>query len=199
MNADPLNITVTGLKALDDFAELPDAIRLNAVRAINRTTERARTASARAIRQQVNLSATYLGRPDRLGITKKATRADMEARITGRNRPTSLATFATGGRAGARRAGATVRVQPGLVTRLPKAFFVNLRTGNTDTKGNLGLAIRLPEGKRPDAAYKPTKLGRGVWLLYGPSVGQVADDVFVEIGPETAEFMEAEFLRLMNL
>lgn len=43
------------------------------------------------------------------------------------------------------------------------------------------------------------KLGKGLYLLYGPSVDQVFRDVAKEISPDTADFLEAEFLRLVSL
>jgi hypothetical protein len=195
---DAFVVAVQGLKSLDDIADIPANIELNAVRAINRTIERARTASARRMRQQVAFAPSYLNREDRLGVTKRARRGSLEARVTGRHRPTSLARFATNARQ-SRTPGARVMVKPGLATFLPKAFFINLRSGNTDTKNNVGLAIRLPEGQRPDRAYKPTQVGRNLWLLYGPSISQIFDDVAVDLSPATAADLEAEFLRLMGL
>lgn len=196
--SDAFVIAVQGLNELP--SEPSKQIAENAVKAINRTLERSRAAAARRIRQQTAFSAGYLSRQDRLGITKKAQRSDLEGVITGRHRPTSLAQFARGGRAvGRRRTAVRVEVKPGLVQRLDKAFFVNLRTGNTDSNGNLGLAIRLPAGKRPDRAYKPTLIGKNLWLLYGPSIDQVFDDVAQDISPDAADFLEGEFVRLMDL
>lgn len=192
-------VAVSGLEALTTLDELPANMAKNAVRAINKTIERARAAAAREMITQVNFPARYLsGAEGRLSVTKKASAVDLEGIITGRHRPTSLARFAVAARK-SRVPGARVEVQPGLAKFLPKAFFVNLRSGNTDTKNNLGLAIRLPAGQRPDKAYKPTPLGRGVWLLYGPSVDQIFDDVAQDISPDTAQFLEQEFFRLMGV
>jgi len=187
------------VKGMLDFPADPSAeMARNAVRAINRTLERSRTAAGRRIREQVNFPANYLsGQNGRLKITKKAQGRDFEGIITGRHRPTSLATFARNARRG-RGVRPVVSVQPGLARRLDGAFFVNLRSGNTDTRNNLGLAIRLPEGQVPDRAYKPQKLGENLWLLYGPSVDQVFDDVAEEISPQSLAFLETEFLRLMG-
>jgi hypothetical protein len=196
---DPYVVAVQGIKALDELTGLSGKVEMSAVQAINKTIASARTASARAIRTQVNLPASYLNRQDRLGITKKATRGDLEAVITGRHRATSLAQFATNGRKG-RGVIPRVQIEPsGSAVKLSRAFFVNLRSGNTDTKGNLGIAIRLPDGKRPDRAYKPTQLGKNLWLLYGPAISQVFDDVATDLSPGVADQLEAEFLRLMDL
>jgi hypothetical protein len=191
-------IVVSGLDAANELKGMGDRVELNIVRAINKTIASARTTSARKIREQVNLPASYLNRPDRLGVTKKATRGDLEAIITGRHRQTSLARFATSGRVGGK-PGTRIQVKPGLATFLPKAFFIRLRSGNTDGgPGNIGLAIRLPAGQRPSKAYKPTELGKNLWLLYGPSIDQIFDDVATDISPATADALEAEFLRLMD-
>lgn len=196
---EPYVIAVQGLN--DIPSGFSGAIAENAVRAINKTIERSRASASRIMRSQVNFKASYLSRQDRLGVTKKATRADLEAVITGRHRPTSLAQFVRGSAVvGSRRAGVTLEVKPGLIQRLPKAFFIKLRSGNTDGgPGNVGLAIRLPQGKKPDRAYKPTLVGKNLWLLYGPSIDQVFDDAANDISPDAAEFLEAEFLRLMDL
>lgn len=192
---------IIAVQGLDNLPGDPSQrIAENAVKAINKTVERSKAAASREIRSQVAFSPSYLSRADRLGITKKATRSDLESIITGRHRPTSLAQFARGARvAGPRRTAVRVEVQPGIVRRLTGAFFINLRSGNTDTKNNLGLAIRLPTGKIPDRAYKPTLVGKNLWLLYGPSISQVFDDVANDLSPQAAEFLEGEFLRLMDL
>jgi hypothetical protein len=177
---------------------LPDSRR--AVRiAINETIDWARARAARDMRGQVAFPASYLGPAGgRLTITKKASDDDLAAIVTGRHRATSLARFATNARVGVR-GGARVQVEPGLARFLPKAFFIPLRSGNTDTKNNVGLAIRLPDGKVPSRAYKPQRLGRGLWLLYGPSVDQVFDDVAEDISPEAAERLGDEYLRQLDL
>lgn len=199
--SDPYVIVAKGLTAFDELGAMPDKIKMSAVQALNRTVDRSRTGAARAIRQQVNLPAAYLNRPDRLGVTKRATRADLQAVITGRHRPTSLAQFALGSRGAgkAKGGGVDVMVKPGLAVHLPRAFYINLRSGNTDTLGNLGIAIRLPNGQRPSNAYKPQPIGDGLWLLYGPSIDQVFDDVAQAMVPDTLDYLEGEFLRLMGL
>ena len=90
-------------------------------------------------------------------------------------------------------------MKPGLAQRLDRAFFVQLRAGQSGALGNTGLAIRLPEGQRPSAAYKPKQMGRNLWLLYGPSIDQVFDDVALEMSDDLAEKLETEVLRLQDL
>ncbi len=97
-------------------------------------------------------------------------------------------------------------MKPGSVRRLPGAFLIRLRAGSAtiDTKSNVGLAVRTKDG-RPPPGYKPLPLGRNLWLLYGPSVDQVFYSVRTKRGvaqditPEIEDYMEKEFLRLMEL
>lgn len=185
--------------AMQGLDDIDPAARRAAQQAINKTVERARATAAREMRAQVNFPAQYLsGTNGRLSITKRADAMDLEAIVTGRHRPTSLARFAVVARRGPT-PGARVAVNPGLARHMPRAFFVNLRSGNTDTKNNLGLAIRLEEGMRPSRAFKPKEVSPGLFLLYGPSIDQVFDDVAVEISPAMADFLGDEFLRLLEL
>lgn len=174
-------------------------IARNLARAINSTTRWAKAESSREIREQVKLPARYLsGANGRLQQTKVAQPSDLSAIITGRHRPTSLARFARNARRSGQ-TGARVEVSPGSARFMPRAFFIKLRSGADGSNNNLGLAIRLPEGKRPGRAYRPKLVGRNLWLLYGPSVDQVFDDVAEDISPEAADRLEREFLRLTDI
>lgn len=182
-------------EAIAQSTKLSDGIRTAASRAVNRTTERARTAAARAIRLQVALPASYVDpATKRLSITKHASESDLEAVITGRRRETSLARFIRSNT----RKGIKVEVKPGVARYLTeRAFVIKLRRGESEL-GNIGLAVRT-DGPPPQGAYKPRQLDKNLWLLYGPSVAQVFDGVRDEIAPETADFLEQEFWRQMNL
>ena len=185
--------------ALDGLDLDDKKIRRNLARAINATSRRARTAAAREIRQQVNLPARYVsGKDGRLQQTKVASESDLSAVITGRHRPTSLARFAKNARKSGQ-TGARVEVSPGSARFLPKAFFIRLRSGADGSNNNLGIAIRLPAGQKPSRAYKPKKMGENLWLLYGPSIDQVFDDVAEDLAPESADFLGQEFLRLTDV
>lgn len=193
-------VYVDGLAALNSMSDVTDNIRLSAVRAINKTSERARAQSAREIRRQVNFPAAYL-QPSagRLLVTKQASGNDLESRITGRQRATSLARFAAG--SPARGAGVRVEVAPGRAKYMRRAFLIKLPAGKAsiDTKFNMGLAIRLRPGESLQNKKKAVKMEKGLYLLYGPSVDQVFRTVSEEIAPETASFLEGEFLRLLEL
>lgn len=176
----------------------PERVRLASQRAINKTAERMRTRISKEVRSQVSFPASYLApSAGRLTVAEKAKAGHMQAIIRGRDRATSLARFVRGA---ANKDGVRVSVKgSGGSSRIKRAFIVkNLRGGNT------GLAVRT-DGGPPDGAHKPTRLGENVWLLYGPSVAQVLygvqndGGVYGEITGELLDFLNAEFLRLIDL
>lgn len=185
-----LLVAVEGLSDLGDFDEVTPAIERAALRAINYATPRARTRSAREMRNQVAFPARYLtGNAGRLAITERARRGSLQSTITGRARPTSLATFVTGGQT---RRGRSVKVKPGVAKRIGRSFVMNLRNGNK------GLAVRT-DGQRPRGAYKPKRINDDLYLLYGPSVDQVFRTVSADGADDAAADLEREFGRLMDL
>lgn len=189
-------VTIEGLANLKSMDDVKDNIGISAVRAINKTAERARARSATEIRQQVAFSAQYLAPSGgRLTVTKQATRADLSSVITGRDRPTSLARFSSGG--ATRGAGVRVEVAPGRSRYMKRAFLIKLRagTGSVESKFNMGLAIRLRAGETIQNKKKAVKMEKGLYLLYGPSVAQVFRTVSQDIAPAMAQFLEGEFIR----
>lgn len=199
--SDAYVIAVDGLSVLRDLQTIPNEVKRAALQALNKTLSRTRTSSARVMREQVNFPARYLsGEDGRLAITKKATSGDLEGVITGRERPTSLARFLASGSVGGKN-GVSVQVAPGMARRSKRMFLVRLRAGNADldTKSNLGLAIRLKPGERVEGKHKMVKFGKGLYLLFGPSVAQVFASVADDEAPGAAAFLETEFLRIMDL
>lgn len=197
-------VAVEGLDALADFQNITRGIETAARRAINRTLERTRTASARRMREQVNFPARYLsGSEGRLEMSK-ATAGNLEGTITGRARATSLSRFLTSGAVRTGRSSKStisVEVAPGRRITLKRAFLLRLRAGNApiETKSNLGIAIRLKDGERFANKKQMIQVSKGLYLLYGPSVDQVFRTVADEEAPEAASFLETEFLRIMDL
>jgi hypothetical protein len=192
-------IAVDGLSALRTLETLPKEIALAAQRAVNKTIDRARTDSARRMRQEVAFPASYLSPSgERLYVSQRAKGDDLEARITGRWRPTSLARFTTGS---VGKPGVSVMVEPGLAKRSRRMFLLRLRAGaaDLDTKSNLGLAIRLKPGEKVENKTRMVPMGKGLYLLYGPSVSTVFSRVAEEVAPDAADFLETEFNRLMEL
>lgn len=183
-------LVVEGLDSLGDIESLDADILRNARNAINKAADRARTSSDKMIREELNFPARYLSQ--RLTVKERAHSTSLQAVISGRDRPTSLARFAsnraqTPGKAG-------VRVQVGQTAKvMNRAFLMKL------ANGNLGLAMRLKEGERVANKKHLVRVGKGLYLLYGPSVDQAFSTVMPDQEEKTAEFLEREFLRLMEL
>jgi len=163
--------------------------------AINSVAQRSgMTHIRRSVLAEIAFPKDYLT-GDRLGVRKKAAPGDLEAVISARERPTSLARFATPGTALGSRAkiGVKVNVKSGGGAKLLKqAWLVNLKNGN------VGLAVRLKPGQTLDNRYK----GITAWLvrdkvalLYGPSVDQVFRDVSEKSAAPIARQVNDEFLR----
>lgn len=200
-------VAIEGIETVREFKNLPRDIQLNAVRAINRVAASQRTRSARLIQAQINVPARFVSPSSgNLTVSQKASRTRMEGRITARGRPTSLARFARPGTK-FNKAGVTVEVKPGQASFLRRAFLIKLpgRGGSTELgKFNAGLAIRLRPGERISNKVKQVQVAKGLYLLYGPSIQQIFLDnsgsgVAADIAEETADKLQDEFLRLMDL
>lgn len=188
-------VFVEGLVGFGALDNLDDKITRNLVDSVNATLKEGKRLAAREMEDQVNFPRGYLtGENGRLSIAQFATRNDMLGVLRGRDRPTSLARFITGGArtTGARRGGVNVEVTPGIVKPFKTAFLMRLRS-NT-----LGLAIRTRDHKPPTSAYKPKEIAPGLWLLYGPSVDQVFNETRDMIKPHLEEFMKDRFETLLE-
>lgn len=150
----------------------------------------------RDITAEVAFPEGYLNN-ERLSVTQFATPTRLEVKITGRDRPTSLARFTPLGTPVARKgrnpphAGTTVTVKPGQPRHFASGFLIGLNNGN------VGFAIRLRPGEsvRGVDRYQPVELHKGVFLLYGPSVNQMLESVGEEVSPEVTSELEKEFMR----
>lgn len=187
-------IEPTGLKEFDRLLQtLGQSVEPAASFAINETAVFARRVGSQAIRNRINFKANYL--QERLAITKRAKPADLEGVVTGRDRPTSLARFAQGTpRFGRQRSAPRVRVKAaGGASPIRNGFFMRLRRGNSvisAENANIGLAIRLKEGERVKNKNEMVPIGSNLYLLYGPSVGQVyrtvAENTADQVGAQLA-------------
>lgn len=199
-----LGVAVEGITKLQDLTDMNSGAKIAMVRALNKVARDSRTESARLIGEQINLPKRSLGpAAGNLTVSKQAQRASLEARIKARGRPTSLAKYSKGTPG---KAGVTVEVKPGQATFMRKAFLIRLPQGNalTDTRFNLGLAIRLAPGERMSNKINQVQLSKGLYLLYGPSIQQVFLDnqgkgVADDISEPAADQLEREFIRLMGL
>lgn len=150
----------------------------------------------KAVAAEIQFPAGYVD--DKINIGQHATPTRLVASIVGRQRPTSLARFASGAAVGGK-GGVTVRVKNSS-TYMPDAFLVRLRAGAaiTDDGYNVGLAIRLKEGtvlKKKDTS-RMVHLENNVVLLYGPSVDQILRNEVAEAQtPEVVSAIATEFFR----
>lgn len=170
-------IETKGLDAFDSLLRsLGDAVVPSAASAINDTAAFARTLGSKKIRQRFNFKAGYL--QGKLGVTRRASTGELEAVVTGQDRPTSLARFAQGSpRFGKQRTPPRVRVTTaGGTQEIRNGFFMRLRRGSsavTAENSNVGIAVRLAEGERVRNKNQMVPIGGNLYLLYGPSVGQI--------------------------
>ena len=188
-----LSILSQGLLDVQHFFDaLPDIAAKAATLAINDTAERVAVPQIRnEINAQVAFPTGYLRQPSRLGVTRKARFNSLEAVITARDRPTSLASFAPGQTVNnTRKGGVRVEVKKGSRRLMKKAFLVSLRNGN------VGLAVRLNDGEKVDNKRDPAiQLAKNVYLLYGPSVDQVFRGVVPEKQEAIGQALSKQFLR----
>lgn len=209
-------LVINGLEHLDSIEDIPRDIIRSARIAVNEAATRGRTAIGRQVLSEVNFPADYVApRNKRLHVTKRANNSDLESVITARSRPTSLARFALSNNPGRGKDGVRVKVARhgavrtigGKNSKEMSAFLIRLRSGSalTDTKHNLGLAVRTKNGQPPKSAHKPAPLGNGLWLLYGPSVSQIVysernrGGAATELTPDIQQMLEDEFWRQMEL
>ena len=192
---------------IEKYDNLPPAVQKAAQRAVNRAADRTRTESARRVRRELNFPASYVAPSEgRLSVSKYANEG-LTAKITARNRGTSLARFVASRRSSkGSEPGVRVIVKPGVARFMKGAFLVKLKGvgGNTDTQANLGLAIRTRNGLPPDNAYAPVRTRAGFWLLYGPSVAQALynsrkSGIWPDQTPDIKALFETEFFRQLEL
>lgn len=157
------------------------------------------------IEAQINYPDGYVD-DDRLRVEQFATPTQLQGVVAGRDRPTSLARFATAGAAAPGRKWTPVEgieVHRGNFTQTRRAYLIPLRAGTT-MGGNVGLAVRLRPGERVQniREFDPIEIYPDVYILYGPSVDQVFQGVAHDILPEVNSALEVEFerqfLRLMG-
>ncbi len=200
-------IEMRGLPGLATYFKEFSGISEQAARlSINSTARFASRLASKRIREQVAFARSYIGAAgdstSKVRIKHFAKTNDLSAVVATRDRPTSLARFATSAPTFKRRAkgqrAPRVRVKTGGgMAQLRRGFFVKLRRGVivSEDQFNIGLAVRLRKGESLQATQKASPLGGGAYLLYGPSVAQVFDTVRDDIAPEVADFAAFEFAR----
>ncbi|MCB1865170.1 MAG: hypothetical protein KDG50_07040 [Chromatiales bacterium] len=177
------------------FEELPEIAERAASLAINQVAERdGMTLIRRDMREQIDFPPRYL-EDGRLRVKRKASPSNLQAVISGRDRPTSLARFAAGQNPeNTRGRGVRLTVKRGKRVLLSKGFLVKLKGGNT------GLAVRLKKGEKLANSQGAQRLADNLYLLYGPSVDQVfrgvADDRTDDLGRMVTNQFLRQFARL---
>ena len=195
-------ISVGDLELKDYLKRLPEITELAMQMAINTVSSRTGMSLVKKnMLNEIAFPSGYLN-ADRLRVTKRATRSNLEAVITGRKRATSLARFVTSGTVvnSRRREGVSVRVKRGKTTYLKNAFLVRLKKGASlsEDNYNIGLAVRLSAGEvlaNKNTQHKSWLVPQKVALLYGPSVDQVFAEVAEKVGPKIADLVATEFFR----
>lgn len=192
------SVDLRGLIELDDFLEAaPERTRQAVSFAMNRVIGGPQGLGAyrNAIRQQINFPAGYLN-DDRFGLDQRSTPDNLVTSLVARQRPTSLARFATGGVVGGK-GGVTVKVKPGGASkRFRSGFLVRLKGG--EDGGNIGLAVRLAPGQTLNKTDQSNMvhLEANVVLLYGPSIDQVLNTSVADAEtPEVLDNVATEFYR----
>lgn len=194
-----IEVFAEGFDDLEAFFNAAPAAANEAMRmALNDTSDGlAKRKAQEGIEEQVNFPSKYV--KDRIGLAKRATNNDLEVIIRGRDRPTSLARFVSGGARSGMRGDIRVRVNAkGGGRTIRKGFIVDLK-GQSGDGSNLGLAVRLKPGEtmrntRGAKVFKTDKYG-SIALLYGPSIDQVFDQVAGDITPDVERAVTAEFFR----
>ena len=196
-------VAVQGIAEIEEIRKLGPQIARKAMLAINKTLAHARKISSDEMRGQINFPASYLtGSQGRLEV-RKAGPGYPSGKIVGRFRPTSLSRIVKGNpRVG--KPGLTFEVEPGKRTSIPGAFLMKLKVGAempTENKFNMGVAIKLPEGKRIHNKTTNSSLyaWKGLHFLYGPSVDQVFRQVSSDVAKPAGDFLEKEFRRLVGV
>jgi hypothetical protein len=168
-----------------------DALRV----AINKTAPKVKTLASRAIRDQVRLSASYVG--ERLVVTK-ATRSRLSGAIKTPSRGLLLSRFSTdpliaGDKASWIRPpviptnGIRIKIKPdGSTKGAPgvgsnKPFYIVLNGGQ-----NVGIAARTGAGRK------------GIKVFSGPSLSQVFDTVRGDVLPAASSEYQAQLLDAMR-
>jgi hypothetical protein len=192
-----VTVIVEGLADLQKYLDaLPDVTRTAARIALNTGADfGVAKLLPEELEKQVAFPVGYLN-PSRLFVSERARDDSLEAAITGRQTPTSLARFAGAATFG-QKGGVTVTVRPGAPRKLERAFLVRLRQGTRSTAQgfNTGLAVRVRPGETLRGSTAAVQLDNNVFILYGPSVDQVLRTVADDQTDAIAEKVRSEFFR----
>jgi hypothetical protein len=190
---------IAALLDLEAFLEqAPDITRQAMSIALNSVGRDGLATYRKAIRKEVDFPPGYLEDPDRFGQDQRATPSSLVASLVARQRPTSLARFATSGTLGSK-GGVSVKVaKQGQGGYFKRGFLVRLRAGTSLDGGNVGLAVRLAPGQQLNKSdtSRLVHLEANVVLLYGPSIDQILNvSVADQETPKVTDGIATEFFR----
>ncbi len=159
-------------------------------RALNKTASKAKTVASRAIRDQINLTASYVRenlKGPANGLAYKATVNSLTARLSAPKRGLLLYHFATNTVAATGRPPAPIKLKVktgGSAITLASGFWVRTRNSNrltpavrNDILRRLGMTHTLDSGE--------------FTVLHGPSLSQVFTDVKDDIGTDMSAVLAA--------
>jgi hypothetical protein len=168
-----------------------------AAQPINAGAEYAHDIGRSAMLDEIAFPTGYIDSGGRFFVSKQATTKNLEARISARDRATSLARFVVGNHQPYKRGVVRVRVKrKGTATPMRGAWLTGVNSGNR------GLAVRARGGRIPGRrkgvaglpVLRSDKSGTS-YLLYGPSVNQAFKGVGDDIKPKLNTFMAKDFSR----
>jgi hypothetical protein len=152
--------------------------------ALNETAQYARRITSAEIRKEIALRQGSISA--RIRVRRTASPNDLEAIVSAEDRATSLANYSNSPRQfGRQKRSPRVKVlSSGANQPMRGAFWIRLR-GN-----NVGIAVRLKAGERVRNKNKMSSVGRGVYLLYGPSIGQAFGSQARKMVPQISDYAE---------
>lgn len=196
-----VRIQTRGIEALQQYLTvLPEKTREAARIAINDVArQEGRKLIVQKMESEIAFPSGYVDNT-RLRLKTLATNTRLEATIEARQRPTSLARFSTGGAVRARNQNVAIQVSRAKSrVAAPRAFLIPLRSGRSLTLDNynVGLAVRVEKGDAlsRSRSAKPMKTFPNVYLLYGPSVDQVFQQVIDDLASPIGDMVAREFYR----
>lgn len=167
-----------------------------AILTVNTVAKNTYTELKRKVMSNVNLKASYLDGRDgrgkkRLEISQYAKQGEIVAKLVGRDRATSLARF------DARKVGRQITVKVKNRTKIIKSGLL------LDFRGNRLVGLRVKKGetirnKKLQAKKVSSSKNTDLYILYGPSVQQVVNQVAPEIIPDIEKKLGREFLRQLR-
>lgn len=180
------------------FRDAPGVANKAASMALNDAARKGRTLGSRHIREQVNLTASYINR--HLKVGRKASPDRLEASIAAHRRSVLLTRYGAEMRL-VKASSDPSRLKGDPARGIPRGYKaggaqgVSIKRGGSSATLRHAFWIRL-QGSGKWAPMERTGPGRGDFEpMYGPSVDQVWQDVRGEVEPDVSELALTEFTR----